>query len=786
MLTVTENFEHEACDLVLLQEPGCNSASDFNVSGFRLLAGPVPEAPAILFHKNLPLTVTKLTNLRYWCILSCVVSGISYCFVSIHLPDHGSLRKSGLNLRGLWNLLDDELSERWCEHPWSVLFWGGDLNTALDASDVTDSASYHIDRLDILRDFSAKWGLTWSECNSPTHCHYQTGALRVIDYVHVGAVVGLSISHSTRVSLACSFASDHRCLITELGVRRAGRRSRADFLTGKPKQNRPSFANFCRNRFQALMEDAVGSDSQPGTACNSLEAFSEGLISAATLASSASPSPDPPRVSFGNLLALDILQADSLVDGAERKAALRAISHRRRRLVKDKKVADFKLASLNLPRDDRPRKSSQPVSMIVDGLPCFDPVQWEAEFKLLYRNLLDDPFNTFEHQQDRLDRLRRLCSGSGRIDIPLWAIHECLAKGRSKGKSAPGADGITWQLLSALPDHAVIALRNLFEGRLNCEEGLCDSIADWCRILITLIPKTNNAVTFASWRPISLTSVLQKLYLSVCSILLREFGRPIHECQYGFCPGKQVMEVSECLRLILEKTAEWDLPACILKIDAHRAFDSMRHDILEQCLLDAEVNPKLVLAFMRELSFGTGTLRFGDLVWEDAFSYTKGGRQGGCDTPELWKRYLNVALSRASRVWAEEGLGLILPSGLSLPGEVRVDVLAWADDLFIVARSIPDLHRMWCILSTAFSDIALTWKPGSLEILDNSRPAGGLSISWSGDAGDFTVKIVHELIALGVALDTRGSTVCSVHFRMAEARRHFFAREAVLCKRCVP
>ncbi len=43
-----------------------------------------------------------------------------------------------------------------------------------------------------------------------------------------------------------------------------------------------------------------------------------------------------------------------------------------------------------------------------------------------------------------------------------------------------------------------------------------------------------------------------------------------------------------------------------------------------------------------------------------------------------------------------------------------------------------------------------------------------------------------SLVVLGVRLDSVGSTEESIQFRIAEARRHFFARESVLCKRSVP
>ena len=238
------------------------------------------------------------------------------------------------------------------------------------------------------------------------------------------------------------------------------------------------------------------------------------------------------------------------------------------------------------------------------------------------------------------------------------------------------------------------------------------------------------------------------------------------------------MEVSEAIRQILMKTSEWGLSVFVLKLDVFRAFDSMYHEHIETALLASGVNPRIVHSIMRELSFGEADLIFGDQTWEQAFEYSKGGRQGGCDTPEVWNRYLDVPICKAAELWAEAGCGLVLPCDPGIPGdEVRVDFLAWADDLFLVSRSLSDLKEMWSILSDCIAAVGLRWKPGSLEILSNVYPAGSFSREWTGAAGTFVVQVKATMVVLGICLDSVGSTVASVHLRVAEAWRHFYARQ---------
>ena len=769
----------QSIDLVLLQEPGVAQPDHYIPTDYLLIRGDCHLSPSFLIHKRCHHVTRYTAFRRFWSILVVSLQGITVAFISTHLPDHGSMRKLGVNLRAMLGELNGDLDSVWCSSPWSVLVFGGDLNTAL-GSTTSVCGRYHEDRHQDISDFTAKWGLAWSDCPKPTHVHYTTKVERTLDYVYLSSVAGFCLNHSTDVRPSETHASDHHMLITDLSVRAPGfrRRHRAP-----PPTRLPGPTVICKNTFAALMEEAW----DPGIDEPTVEQFSSSLLCAAKVAASSAVLPAKARITVRELLQEELAAVDVAVDGEARLAALRTVSRKRRRIVRSRMIVNFKSAALKLPRDDRPRKSGAPTCLQVNGVLSERVSDWEIEFRLLYRGLLEDPFNSQDSQQARLDRLRLACGGSGRLEIPSWLIRECIARCRTKAKSSPGIDGITWNMLTSLPPSSVEVLRRLLESRLNNEPGFEDSVQEWCDILITLIPKVNNAVTVHQWRPISLTSVVQKLFLSICSRMLTEFGRPIHPGQYGFVPGKQTMEVSECLRLVLQKCDTWGLPVYILKIDAFRAFDSMWHDVIESALLSSDVHPRLIHAIMRELSFGTASLKLGDIVWDRVFSYSKGGRQGGTDTPELWKRYLDLAITRATVLWQSAHRGLILPDGAGVPGgEVRLDFLAWADDIFLISGSLADLKSMWLELSTCINDIGLKWKPGSLEVLSNRHRAGGLSLDWEGDAGKYVVLVKPSIISLGVCLDSTGGSEASIQFRIAEGRRHFFARESVLCKRSIP
>ena len=55
---------------------------------------------------------------------------------------------------------------------------------------------------------------------------------------------------------------------------------------------------------------------------------------------------------------------------------------------------------------------------------------------------------------------------------------------------------------------------------------------------------------------------MQKWYMSIVAELLR--AETCYSLDlYGFEPGRQPMEISELLRLLLQKCNEWDIPLLI-------------------------------------------------------------------------------------------------------------------------------------------------------------------------------------------------------------------------------
>ena len=140
----------------------------------------------------------------------------------------------------------------------------------------------------------------------------------------------------------------------------------------------------------------------------------------------------------------------------------------------------------------------------------FDSSVWEKEFRTAYAKLFGDEQNNLQAQDERLAALRANLAGEPLLSVPVFLLNEVLARARRKSKSCPGSDGICWLALTLLPWKARVCLAKIFEYRLNgsvAHQGVFDA---WCNIVISLIPKIKKPELVSQWRPIALTSCLQK------------------------------------------------------------------------------------------------------------------------------------------------------------------------------------------------------------------------------------------------------------------------------------
>jgi hypothetical protein len=250
--------------------------------------------------------------------------------------------------------------------------------------------------------------------------------------------------------------------------------------------------------------------------------------------------------------------------------------------------------------------------------------------------------------REQLHRLRSVRENAGNmhLDISLAAMLETRSRFAAK-KTAPGHDSIGWDFLANLPVHVVESLRKAFVEQLNCMHEYRGT-KFLKRILVRLIPKPGvDSTRLTNWRPISLTTTIEKLYMACVCELLDQHADPLSSGCLGFRRGHQTMEASGCVRIALQKHGSWKQPFFCITADVHKAFDSLNHDVIRHCLETDHTPPQIVHAVLSSLVSCGATFNLQGVPSSCEVLLNSGGKKGASETPSIWVRVLDTAWKAA-------------------------------------------------------------------------------------------------------------------------------------------
>ena len=417
-------------------------------------------------------------------------------------------------------------------------------------------------------------------------------------------------------------------------------------------------------------------------------------------------------------------------------------------------------------------------TMICNGTKTENRQEWLTEAVNFYAGIYSDSSivngvvdaaerdRLVQNQAGKLQHILSTHEQHGKhIEVPLWLMMQSRALFTRKAGSSPGLDGITWDVLGLLDTGIIEKLRVLFEHRVNGAVGHRGPIKQWRKVLVKLIPKTEDASHIKNWRPISLTACLQKWYRSIVSSLVNIHSDALSPDGVGFREGGQVRDITETIRTCLEKSRAWGLGCSILQADISKAFDSMTHSQIGQSLDDSNTPHILQHAILQELSCNDMLLNLDGMTSEVSVFLESAGKQGATETPALWNRHLEVPMKAAKTRFALEGLGFVLP--VSDGADIVTTHMFWADDCYFFGQNIDQTRRMFSIASEEIAKVGLSWKANSLKVLDNARQDGETIVhDWGNDSGSWKIHDVPSFVALGVGIDRIGSTECAVSHRL--------------------
>lgn len=259
-------------------------------------------------------------------------------------------------------------------------------------------------------------------------------------------------------------------------------------------------------------------------------------------------------------------------------------------------------------------------------------------------------------------------------------------------KSAPGPDRVTLQDLRRFPIDEVVA---------HCNLWLFASIppSKFRHGITTLIPKTAEPTSPADFRPITVASMVARLFHKV---LARRLERvlPLSVRQKAFRSGDGLAENAFILKSIIEDSKRNLNNLNCTFIDVNKAFDSVSHETMLLSLSRLGV-PGRLLCYIKSLYSGsTVCLKVFNSVMSDVVKVSRGVRQGDPLSPIIFNAVIDLSLSRLDPLL-----------GIDITPDCRVNHLAFADDVVLLSRTPTAMIAQLSAYEQSLSLCGLTINP---------------------------------------------------------------------------
>ena len=394
-----------------------------------------------------------------------------------------------------------------------------------------------------------------------------------------------------------------------------------------------------------------------------------------------------------------------------------------------------------------------------------EPEKVDERWEEYFRNLLNAPENggTAEEEEEEEVASEEHLMGDMVDRITVSDVKDALLK--MPNNKAAGYDGIPCEIFKFGGMTAINILTRLF----NIAWDAGEIPQDWSKAVIHPVFKKGDRTNCSNYRGIALLSHVGKIYERILEKKLRNIVEDVlHEAQHGFRPGRGTTDLVFALKMILEKSWEWDIKKYVALLDLEKAFDRVPRQMLWRAMRRAEyqIPPKLERA-IKSLYASNETLVRPVAKEEKWFDVSSGVRQGSVISPLLFILLMDQVVKVVEQRSGDRG---------------NYATFIYADDVGLVEEDLQQFSNMINLWNNVLKEHGLKINLGKTELMLAGREQEEIDIQIE----DVKLKQVTEVKYLGVAFDEEVRNEKTIEDRIANYSKNVNLLYPLLKDRHVP
>lgn len=275
------------------------------------------------------------------------------------------------------------------------------------------------------------------------------------------------------------------------------------------------------------------------------------------------------------------------------------------------------------------------------------------------------------------------------LSAPITEIELNKAISTLKANKSPGPDGFSSEWYKAFRAELMPTLLQA------CNTTLTDAKMppSWNEAVISVIPKEGKSkLECSSYRPISVLNVDYKLYTTILARRLdKVLPQLIHNDQTGFISQRQTHDNIRRSLHILHHIQENNIEACLVSLDAEKAFDSVSWPFLYKVLERFGMDNIFIRGIRTLYNKPSAQIKINGYL-SDTMILERGTRQGCPLSPLLFALYIEPLAQ-----WIRQTQSI---KGISINGEDH-KVALYADDVLVYLNNpLNSLPKLMVLLET--------------------------------------------------------------------------------------